>query len=61
MQRKWLDRLAKQLVHEVVIDQPAINRIFAADGGAKRLDSLLDRQLDKVIDQLTESLWPQSA
>ncbi len=61
VQRKWLDRLAKQLVHEVVIDQPAINRIFAADGGAKRLDSLLDRQLDKVIDQLTESLWPQSA
>jgi len=41
VQRKWLDRLAKQLTHEVAIDQQFVNRAFAQDGGAKRLDSLL--------------------
>ena len=29
VQRKWLDRLAKQLHHEVVIDQQFVNRAFA--------------------------------
>jgi hypothetical protein len=38
VQRKWLDRLAKQLHHEVVLDQQFVNRAFATDGGAKRLD-----------------------
>ncbi|MDD5580474.1 MAG: type I restriction-modification enzyme R subunit C-terminal domain-containing protein [Methylobacter sp.] len=34
VQRKWLARLAKQLTHEVVIDQHFINRAFAQAGGA---------------------------
>ena len=41
VQRRWLDRLAKQLTHEVVIDAGFVNRSFAKDGGAKRLDKLL--------------------
>jgi len=57
VQRKWLERLAKQLTHEVVIDQHFINRAFAQDGGAKRLNSLLDGDLDKVLDTLSENLW----
>ncbi|MDP1667350.1 MAG: type I restriction-modification system endonuclease [Methylobacter sp.] len=61
IQRKWLDRLAKQLSHEVVIDQHFINRAFAQDGGAKRLDSMLDGGLEKVIDTLSENLWQATA
>lgn len=61
VQRKWLDRLAKQLTHEVVIDQHFVNRAFAQDGGAKRLDSLLDGDLDKVLDTLSENLWQATA
>ncbi|MFZ2405969.1 MAG: type I restriction-modification system endonuclease [Methylobacter sp.] len=61
IQRKWLDRLAKQLSHEVVIDQHFINRAFAQDGGAKRLDSMLDGGLEKVIDALSENLWQATA
>lgn len=57
VQRKWLERLAKQLSHEVVIDQHFVNRAFAKDGGAKRLNSLLDGDLDKVLDTLSENLW----
>jgi type I restriction enzyme, R subunit len=57
VQRKWLDRLAKQLTHEVVIDQQFVNRAFAQDGGAKRLNALLGGDLDKVLDTLGENLW----
>ena len=57
VQRKWLDRLAKQLSHEVVIDQQFVNRVFANDGGAKRLNQLLDQQLDVVLDKFSEQLW----
>jgi type I restriction enzyme R subunit len=61
IQRKWLDRLAKQLSHEVVIDQHFVNRAFAQDGGAKRLDLMLDGGLEKVIDALSENLWQATA
>lgn len=57
VQRKWLDRLAKQLSHEVVIDQTFVNRVFANDGGAKTLNNLLNQQLDAVLDTLSVSLW----
>ena len=57
IQRKWLDRLAKQLTHEVVIDQQVVNRAFAQDGGAKRLNSLLGGDLDKVLETLNDNLW----
>ena len=61
VQRRWLDRLAKQLSHEVVIDQQFVNRVFANDGGAKRLDSLLNQELDSVLGTLAESLWINAA
>jgi type I restriction enzyme R subunit len=57
VQRKWLDRLAKQLTLEVVIDQQFVNRVFAQDGGAKRLDNLLGGQLEQVIEAIKEQLW----
>ncbi len=60
MQRRWLDRLAKQLTHEVVIDQQAVNEIFANDGGAKRMDMLLHNQLDAVLETLADSLWNEA-
>ncbi|WP_010323160.1 type I restriction-modification system endonuclease [Marinobacterium stanieri] len=61
VQRKWLERLAKQLVHEVIIDQEFVNKRFADDGGAKRLDKLLSDQLDVVLDELNEAIWPQQS
>lgn len=57
VQRRWLERLAKQLTHEVVIDQQFVNRVFVNDGGAKKLNILLNQQLDTVLDTLSESLW----
>ena len=57
IQRKWLERLAKQLTHEVVIDHDFVNSTFAASGGAKQLNKLLGDQLDQVIDELGDLLW----
>ena len=57
VQRKWLDRLAKQLTHEVVIDQQFVNRAFAQDGGSKCLDNLLGGELEQVMEAIKEQLW----
>ena len=57
VQRKWLDRLAKQLTHEVVIDQQFVNQAFANDGGAKNLNNLLGGELEQVIETIKEQLW----
>lgn len=59
VQRKWLDRLARQLVHEVVIDEKQINEAFRNDGGSKRLDKLLDGNLGVVLEALNDNLWPE--
>lgn len=61
VQRKWLDRLAKQLTHEVVIDHQFVNDRFSADGGAVRLNTMLGGHLDQVLEQFADGLWPQVA
>lgn len=61
VQRKWLDRLARQLTHELVIDHGFVNTAFANDGGAKQLDKLLGGQLEQVMTALADGLWPQVA
>lgn len=57
VQRRRLDRLAKQLTHEVVIHEQVVNRVFAHDGGVEGLDKQLGGQPDSVIDVLAEHLW----
>lgn len=57
VQRKWLDRLAKQLVHEVVIDPQQVNDAFRNDGGLKALDRNLGGNLEQVLEALNDNLW----
>jgi type I restriction enzyme, R subunit len=61
VQRKWLDRLAKQLVLEVVIDPAFVNRALAQDGGHKQLDKLLGGGLDALLVDLAARVRPQRA
>ena len=58
-QRKWLERLAKQLVHEVIIDREFVNHRFADDGGARQMNKVLGEQLDTVLEELNEAMWPE--
>ncbi|HEY0892583.1 MAG TPA: type I restriction-modification system endonuclease, partial [Cellvibrio sp.] len=60
-QRKCLDRLGKQLIHEVIIDHNFVNNAFAQEGGAKRVDKLLDNQLDEVLNTLADGLWGEAS
>lgn len=61
VQRKWLDRLARQLALEVVVDPAFVNRAFAQDGGAKQLNKLIGGELERVLNELNANLWPQQA
>ncbi|QHI70883.1 type I restriction-modification system endonuclease [Tichowtungia aerotolerans] len=60
VQRKWLDRLAKQLNYEMVLDQQTVNDIFSNDGGANRLNIILHKQLEPVLETLSASLWNEA-
>lgn len=60
-QRTWLDRLAKQLTHELVLDDAFINANFTSTGGAKGLDKVLGGQLTPVMSTLAAALWPDAA
>lgn len=57
-QKQWLGRLAKQLVHEVVLDRELVNNVFANDGGAKQLEKVIDGSVDTLLVELGEALWP---
>ncbi len=61
VQRQWLDRIAKQLQFETVLDTDFINTAFAQKGGAKQVDKLLGGQLATVVATLSEALWQQAA
>ncbi|WP_345889709.1 type I restriction-modification system endonuclease [Spongiibacter thalassae] len=60
LQQKWLERLGKQLTHEVIIDRETINQLPAFSGGARQFDKILNNQLDSVISTINESLWEAS-
>ena len=57
VQRRWLDRLSKQFVNEIVIDQEQVNNAFRNHGGLKSLDRHLGGNLDSVLETLNENLW----
>lgn len=61
VQRKWLERLAKQLVHEVVIDEKQIGEAFRNDGGSTRLDKMLGGHLTVVLETINGHLWTQAS
>lgn len=61
IQRKWLERLAKQLTHETIIDTQFVNQAFARDGGSKRLDKLLNGELNNVLEELSENIWTEAS
>lgn len=60
IQRKWLEKLAKQLVHEVVLDAQFINQLPAFNGGAKQLNKVLENQLETVLEEVRGHLWKAS-
>lgn len=55
VQKKWLERIAKQLVFEVILNQAFISEHF--EGGTRQLNNILGDQLDQVIQEISEAIW----
>ncbi|WP_437736406.1 type I restriction-modification system endonuclease [Sorangium sp. So ce1335] len=62
VQRRWLERIGKQIKADEVVDRAALDRgQFQADGGFQRIDKIFDGQLEKVLGDLREAIWEKAA
>ena len=60
-QRKWLERIAKQLKAETVVDRAALDRgQFKAMGGFGRMNKVFDGRLEDVLGELSEAVWEET-
>lgn len=61
-QRKWLERIGKQLKVETVVDREALDQgQFKAEGGYTRLDKVFDGKLEQVLGDFNDALWSDAA
>ena len=62
-QRKWLERIGRQIEREVVVDRDALDRAeFRAQGGGyDRLDRIFDGRLGQILGDIQDALWQDSA
>ncbi len=61
-QRKWLQRIGKQLEQEVVVDREALDHgEFAAQGGFERLNKIFKGQLDEILHEIADVMWQVAA
>ncbi|WP_318557115.1 type I restriction-modification system endonuclease [Geobacter anodireducens] len=61
-QRKWLERIGKQLLAETIVDQEALDRgQFKAEGGFARLNKVFEGKLEAVLEEINEVLWQDIA
>jgi type I restriction enzyme R subunit len=57
-QNKWLDRIAKQVKLETVVDRASLDAgQFKADGGFARLNKVFDGQLESLLGELADEVW----
>jgi type I restriction enzyme R subunit len=61
-QRQWLERIAKQLKAEIIVDREALDRgQFQAEGGYTRINKVFGGHLDQLLSTLHEELWKDTA
>jgi type I restriction enzyme R subunit len=62
-QMQWLDKIAQQMIRDVVVDREAIDSVpvFADAGGFRRIDRTFEGRLDEVLGDIHEEVWPRSA
>ncbi|OUC13586.1 MAG: type I restriction-modification system endonuclease [Alkalinema sp. CACIAM 70d] len=58
-QRKWLERIGKQLKVEVVVDRAALDQgeFRTQGGGFDRLNKVFDGQLEAILAEISDRLW----
>jgi type I restriction enzyme R subunit len=61
-QRKWLERIAKQLKKEVIVDRQALDQgEFGAQGGFQLINKRLDGELELVLARFQDAIWDDVA
>jgi len=57
-QRKWLERIGKQLMQETIVDREALNSgQFMAQGGFNRLNKIFEGHMEEILGEIGEQLW----
>ncbi|MCT7952944.1 type I restriction-modification system endonuclease [Ancylothrix sp. C2] len=58
-QRKWLERIGKQLKVETIVDKEALDKgeFKTQGGGFVRLNKTFDGQLEEVLRQVNNNIW----
>jgi len=57
-QRKWLERIGKQLEQEYVVDREALDQgAFKTEGGFARIDKIFKGRLETILQEINENLW----
>lgn len=61
-QRKWLDRIGKQLKVEYIVDHDALDEgAFKTQGGFKRINKIFDGKLESILADINEILWHRAS
>ena len=61
-QQKWLQRIARQMKAEFVVDREVLNRgQFKDAGGFNRINQVFDGRLETVLQDISENLWKKEA
>ncbi len=58
VQERWLERIAKQIKNNVVVDREALDEPpFDQKGGFNRLNTVFDGRLPDVLDEMHATIW----
>jgi type I restriction enzyme R subunit len=58
VQRKWLERIGKQIKENVVLDREAFDTgAFRSQGGFSRLNKVFDGRLQDVVGRVVDEIW----
>ncbi|KJH69645.1 type I restriction-modification system endonuclease [Aliterella atlantica] len=61
-QRKWLERIGKQLKVETIVDTEALNQgEFKTQGGFTRINKIFDGQLETILVEINDALWQDAS
>jgi type I restriction enzyme R subunit len=61
-QRQWLERIAKQIKKEEIVDRASLDegQFKAQGGGFQRLDKIFEGRLEEVLGDLQEAIWEKA-
>lgn len=61
-QRRWLERIGKQLELETIIDKDFFNQgQFKSEGGYTRLDKIFQGKLETIMTDIADTIWQTAA